>query len=226
VARAQQDLAVTKLFESGSCADEGGYEHYLELMREPVVGEETLSCLVKLQQPGLVDAYFDVMRLDDPDPVASQRKRRVSIAFMTALGERATGDLCRALETGNDQAKWVAARALPAQAIAAADRCIIDNAQSQDPGVRTAAATSLRLLMGTERVGPERAWPLVQSLMKDGDLRVRQEAVTTVAMFDFAHAIPALATLEKDTEPAVSEAAKRTTESLRNYRFMNPDRPY
>jgi len=40
------------------------------------------------------------------------------------------------------------------------------------------------------------------------------------------HAIPALATLEKDSEPAVVDVARRTTEALRSYRFMNPDRPY
>jgi hypothetical protein len=191
-----------------------------------VVGEETLSCLVKLQQPGLVGAYFADLKLDDPDPVASQRKRRVAVAFMTALGERATTELCQALETGNDQAKWVAARALPAQANPAADRCILDNALSQDPGARAAAATSLRLLLSTQRIGPDRAWPLAQALTRDADLRVRAESVQVVAMFDFAHAIPALATLEKDSEPAVADAARRTTEALRSYRFMNPDRPY
>ena len=226
MARAQQDLTPAKLYDAGECTAEGGYEHYLELARAPVVGEETLSCLVKLQQPGLVGAYFADLKLDDPDPVASQRKRRVAVAFMTALGERATTDLCQALETGNDQAKWVAARALPAQANPAADRCILDNALSQDPGARAAAATSLRLLLSTQRIGPDRAWPLAQALTRDADLRVRTESVPVIAMFDFAHAIPALATLEKDTEPAVADAARRTTEALRSYRFMNPDRPY
>jgi hypothetical protein len=226
LARVQQDMTPAKLFAAGECADEGGYEHYLELAGAPVVGEETLSCLVKLQQPGLVDAYFAGLKLDDPDPVASQRKRRVSIAFMAALGERATTELCHALETGTEDAKWVAARALPAHASAAADRCILDNVQSQDPAVRAASATALRLLIGGQRIGPDRAWPVAQALIRDEDLRVRTEAVPTVAMFDFAHAIPALATLEKDTEPAVADTARKMTEVLRNYRFMNPDRPY
>jgi hypothetical protein len=150
----------------------------------------------------------------------------VAIAFMVALGEPATNDLCHALETGNDQAKWVAARALPAQANPAADRCILDNALSQDPGARAAAASALRLLLSTGRIGPDRAWPLAQSLMRDQDVRVRAESVPVVAMFDFAHAIPALAALEKDSEPAVVDVARRTTEALRSYRFMNPDRPY
>ena len=226
LARVQADLVPLKLFESGECTDEGGYEHYLELARAPVVGEETLSCLVKLQQPGLVDAYLAGVTLDDPDAMAATRKRRVSVAFMTALGERATSELCHALETGNDQAKWVAVRALPAQANAAADRCILDSARSQDPAVRAADATALRLLMGTQRIGPDRAWPLVQALTRDEDLRVRAESINLVAMFDFAHAIAALATLEKDTEPVVADGARRATEGLRNYRFMNPDRPY
>jgi len=226
LARVQQDGVPATLFAAGECADEGGYDHYLELARAPVVGEETLSCLVKLQQPGLVDAYFGALKLDDPDRTASQRKRRVSVAFMAALGERATIDLCHALETGNEDAKWVAARALPAHASAAADRCILDNVQSQDPAVRAASATGLRLLIGAQRLGPDRAWPVAQALARDEDLRVRTEAVPTVAMFDFAHAIPALAMLEKDTEPVVADTARKMTEALRNYRFMNPDRPY
>src|SRR6185436_6862999 len=101
-----------------------------------------------------------------------------------------------------------------------------DNVQSQDPAVRAASATALRLLIGGQRIGPDRAWPVAQALTRDADLRVRTEAVPTVAMFDFAHAIPALATLEKDPEPAVAETARKMTEGLRNYRFMNPDRPY
>jgi WD40 repeat protein/serine/threonine protein kinase len=226
VARVQPDLVPLKLFDSGECADEGGYAHYLELAQAPVVAEETLSCLIKLQQPGLVDAYFGALKLDDPDPVVSQRRRRLAVAFMTALGEPATNELCQAFVTGSEQTKWVAARALPALANRAADACIIDSVHSQDPAVRAAGAGSLRLLMGTPRIGPALAWPLAQSLAKDADHRVRAEAVATVAMFDFQHAINALAVLEKDTEPAVAEAAQRMTQALRNYRFMNPDRPY
>jgi hypothetical protein len=80
--------------------------------------------------------------------------------------------------------------------------------------------------MGTPRIAPARAWSLVQPLLADADHRVRTEAVTTVAMFDFQHAISALAVLEKDTEPAVADSARAMTQALRNYRFMNPDRPY
>jgi hypothetical protein len=224
--RAQQDLTPAKLFEGGECTDEGGYQHYLELALAPVVAEETLSCLIKLQQPGLVDAYFGALKLDDLDAAASMRKRRNSIALMTGLGERGTTELCHALETGSDQTKWVAARALPAQGNQAADACIVQNVQSQDPGVRAAAATSLRLLIGTQRIAPARAWALVQSLTRDTDPRVRAEAVNVVSMFDFPHAIATLAGLEKDSEPGVAEPARRATEALRNYRFMNPDRPY
>jgi WD40 repeat protein len=224
--RARQDLAVAKLYDTGACADEGGYEHYLELMRAPVVAEETLSCLTKLQQPGLVDTYFASMQLEDPDPSTSLRKRRLSIAFMTALGETATGELCRALQSGNDEAKWVAARALPAQGNSAADACLVEGLQNSDASVRTAAASGLRLIIGAKRLTPAQAWPLVQSLVTDGEPRVRAEAVSAVSMFDFPHAIPALALLEKDPDASVSETARIATQSLRNYRFMNPDKPY
>jgi len=227
LARAQQDVATAKLFEAGECADEGGYEHYLELARAPVVGEETLSCLVKLQQPGLVDAYLGTLNFDDPDRLVSQRNRRLAIAFMAALGERATNELCHALQTGTDQAKWVAARALPAQANPAADTCILDGVQNPDPAVRAAAATGLRLLMGTQRIPPAQAWELAQSLARDADPRVRAEAIQVVAMFDFKHAVDTLTAVgEKDADAAVADVARRTTQELRNYRFMNPDRPY
>jgi hypothetical protein len=225
--RAQQDVTPAKLFQGGECADEGGYEHYLELARAPVVGEETLSCLVKLQQPGLVDAYLGTLNFDDPDRLVSERNRRLAIAFMAALGERATNELCHGLETGTDQTRWVAARALPAQGSPAADTCIIDNLQSQDPAVRAAAATGLRLLIGTKRIAPARAWPLAQSLARDADPRVRAEAIPAVAMFDFKHAIDILTGMgEKDGDAAVAAVAKSTTQTLRNYRFMHPDSTY
>jgi WD40 repeat protein/serine/threonine protein kinase len=226
IERTRQDLQVTKLYDPGACPEEGGYERYLEMAKAPVVAEETLSCLTRLQQPGVVDAYFASMQLDDPDPATSLRRRRISIAFMTGLGETATSQLCRALETGNDQAKWVAARALPAQANPAADQCVVDAVQSGDAAVRAAAATGLRLVVGAERLPATRAWELVQALAQDADARVRAEAVPVVAMFDFPHAIPLLATMEKDADQTVANAARVTTNALRNYRFMNPDRPY
>jgi WD40 repeat protein len=224
--RARQELAVAKLFDTGACADEGGYEHYLELSRAPVVAEETLSCLTKMQQPGLVDAYFASLQLEDPDPTTSMRKRRLSIAFLTGLGEPATNELCHALQTGNEQARWVAARALPAQANSAADTCLVEAVQHADGRVRAAAVNGLRLIIGAKRLPPQQAWTLVQSLVKDPEPRVRAEAVAAVSMFDFPHAIPALALLEKDADATVAESARIATQSLRNYRFMNPDKPY
>ena len=226
VERVRQDLTLVKLFEGAGCTDEGGYEHYLELARAPVVAEETLACLTKIQQPGLVDAYFASMQLDDVDPVVSTRKRKLAIAFLAGLGEPATNELCHALETGSEQAKWVAARALPAQGNAAAVACVSDDTQHADPLVRAAAADALRLMIGAEKIPPARAWELLQPLAGDADPRVRLEAINVVAMFDFPHALPALAVMEKDGEPAVAAAAHGMTQTLRNYRFMNPDRPY
>jgi hypothetical protein len=192
-----------------------------------VVAEETLSCLLKMQQPGLVDAYLGAVTLDDPDPVASQRKRRISIAFLAGLGEPATNELCHALETGGDQSKWLAARALPAQAKPAADACIVSGVQSPDPAARAAAAPGLRFVIGAQRITPVQAWPLVESLARDADPRVRTEAIPLVAMFDFKHAIDILTAMgEKDGDTDVQNAARRTTQALRNYRFMNPDRTY
>jgi HEAT repeat protein len=121
----------------------------------------------------------------------------------------------------------VGARALPAQGNPAADTCIIDNLQSQDSAVRAAAATSLRLLIGTNRIAPARSWPLAQSLARDADPRVRAEAIPAVAMFDFKHAIDILTGMgEKDGDAAVVAVAQSTTQTLRNYRFMHPDGTY
>jgi predicted Zn finger-like uncharacterized protein len=226
VARTRQDLTLVKLFEGAGCAEEGGYDRYLELAKEPVVAEETLACLTKLQRPGVVGAYFAGLQLDDPDPTNSQRKRRLAVAFMAGLGESATGELCRALETGNDDAKWVAARALPAQGNETAATCLAEDTQHPDPAVRVAATTGLRLLIGAERIRPRRAWELVQPLARDSEPKVRIEAVNAMAMFDWAHAIPGLTAMEKDADPQVAAAARAMHQVLGTYRFMNPDRPY
>jgi WD40 repeat protein len=226
VARARQDLTAAKLFEGAGCSEEGGYERYLELAREPVVAEETLACLAKLQRPGVVDAYFAGMQLGDPDPMAANRKRRLAVSFMVGLGEAATNELCRALETGNEEAKWVAARALPIQGNEQGATCVAEHTRHADPTVRVAATTGLRLLIGAERIAPGRAFELVKALAGDPDPGVRAEAVNAVAMFDWEHAIPVLDGMQKDADPKVAAAARSMRAALGNYRFMNPDRKY
>jgi len=226
VERARQDVAVASLFDAGACNDEGGYDHYLELARAPSVAEETLTCLTRLQQPGVVDAYFASLQLDDPDTSVALRKRRMAVSFMAALGERATAEECRALETGNDQAKWVVARALPAQGNDTAVTCLSDDTHHADPAVRSSALTGLRLVMGAGKLPAPQAWGLVEPLTRDPEPRVRAAAAEVIAMFDWAHAIPALTAMQKDPDPVVADAVRRTIESLRNYRFMNPDKTY
>ena len=147
---------------------------------------------------------------------------------MTALGEPATGELCHALETGNDQAKWVAARALPAQANAAADTCLVDErparrrrrcAPPPPAGCGSSSAPS-----ASRPSAPGRS---CRPLITDPEAKVRTEAVPAVAMFDFAHAIPALAGAgEGPRRRGGGRGARSTTQALRNYRFMNPDKPY
>jgi hypothetical protein len=226
VERVREDLTLAKLFAGAACDDEGGYDHYLELARAPTVAEETLACLTKMQQPGLVDAYLASMQLDDVDPLVATRKRRLAVAFLAGLGEPATADLCHALEAGNEQVKWVTERALPAQGNPTAVACVSDDTQNADPLVRVAATRALRLLIGASRIDPTRGWELLQPLTHDPDPRVRVEAINGLAMFDFPHALPALLAMEKDAEPTVASAARVMTQTLRNYRFMNPDRTY
>ena len=166
------------------------------------------------------------MQLDDADTTVALRKRRMAVSFMAALGERSTAEECHALETGNEQAKWVVARALPVHAGEAAVTCLSADTGHADPAVRAAALTGLRLLMGAGKVPPPQAWERVEPLTRDPDPRVRAGAAEVVAMFDWAHAIPTLTAMQKDPDPAVADTVRRTLESLRSYRFMNPDKTY
>ena len=225
MARARDDLAIVKLWDGGgACAD--GYDRYLELSHERVVGEETLACLVRLQQPGLVESYFSGLQLDDQDGMLAVRKRRLAVSFMAALGAPATRELCHALETGNDQARWVAARALAAQAGETAAECLAEGTRHADPAVRAAATGALRLLIGRDAMTAARAWELLQPLTRDPEPAVRREAAGTLAIFSWKHASTALGALERDPDPGVAAAAKLNLDALRNYRLMNPDKPY
>ncbi|PYQ51870.1 MAG: hypothetical protein DMF78_12450, partial [Acidobacteria bacterium] len=224
--RAQPDLALVKLYQGGDCADEGGYEHYMEVARERVVGEESLSCLLKLQQPGLVDAYLAGVQLDDPDAIVSARQRRLAVSFLAGLGEPAVGSVCQALKMGSEPAKWVAARALAMQDSESAAACLGENTQHVDPAVRVAATQGLRLLIARGRLKPQAAWNLVKPLAQDPDARVRREAVYAVAMFSWEFASATLAEMEKDADPQVAAQAHGTLVGLRNFRNLSPDLPY
>ena len=60
----------------------------------------------------------------------------------------------------------------------------------------------------------------------DGDASVRAASVELLAMFDFDHAAPALATLAKDGDAAVAQSAKNWHHALRQFKNLNPDLPY
>jgi hypothetical protein len=60
-----------------------------------VVSEETLACLLQLQQPGLVDAYLETVSIEDSELTIFDRKRRNAVSLMVGLGEPAIPDLCR-----------------------------------------------------------------------------------------------------------------------------------
>ncbi|HUG52270.1 MAG TPA: protein kinase, partial [Vicinamibacteria bacterium] len=224
--RARQDLALVSFLGGAACAEPGGYARYVELARDRVVGEDTLACLVKLQQPGLVDAYLSGMQLDDPDPVIATRQRRMAVSLMAALDEPAPAELCRALETGGANARWVAARALAAHGGPAAAACVTEATRHPDAGVRADATSSLRLLVAREAVAPRPAWDAVQPLLSDTDPRVRRQAVRAVAMFGFDEASAALGVLETDADPEVASLARSTLEGLRQFRNFSPDKPY
>jgi hypothetical protein len=222
--RAQPDLALVKLYQGGDCADEGGYQHYLELAHERVVGEEALACLQKLQQPGLAEAYLSGAQLDDAEAIVAARQRRLAVSFLAGLSD--PGSICQALRMGSETVKWVTARALAAQDSPEAAACLSENTQHADPAVRLAATAGLRLLIARGRMKAQPAWDLVKPLAQDPDPRVRLEAVSAVAMFSWDFASPTLGAMEKDADPQVAAQAHGTLVGLRNFRNLSPDLPY
>src|SRR6185436_11652798 len=101
IARKEIDPYVVNLAPfAGGCAD--GYDQYLERARARVVSEETLACLLQLQQPGLVDAYLQTVDIEDPELTIFDRKRRNAVSLMVGLGEPAIPDLCRWVAGGGE----------------------------------------------------------------------------------------------------------------------------
>jgi len=227
IARKEIDPYVVNLapFASG-CAD--GYDQYLERSRARVVSEETLACLLKLQQPGLVDAYLETVSIEDSELTIFDRKRRNAVSLMVGLGEPAIPDLCRWVGGGgSDAGHWVASRALAAEGTPAAADCLVNSAQqAADPGGRAAALEGLRLMLARKSISVEAALDAIKAGAQDPDPRVQQAAVTAMAMLDFDHAEPALAAMETTATPEGAAAAKAMRQRLTRYRKLNPDLDY
>jgi hypothetical protein len=225
-ARKEIDPFVINLapFASG-CNDT--YEQYLERARARVVSEETVACLLQLQQVGLVDAYLESVQIQDPELTVFDRKRRNAVSLMVGLGEAAVPELCNWLDGGSEQGQWVASRALAARGGSAAIDCLVNAAQhAADPPSRAAALAGLRLMMGRDSVPPETAFGVVKAASQDPDPGVQQAAVAAVAMLDFEHADPVLAAMEQGGVPEGAAAARAMRERLARYRRLNPDLPY
>jgi len=205
----------------------GTYDQYLERAGARVVSEEIIGCLVKLEQPGLVDAYLQNVSIEDPELTIFDRKRRNAVSLMVALGEPAVPDLCQWLAGGSEAGQWVASRALAAHAGSAAMDCLVNNAKTAtDPGARVAALGGIRLMMGRASIPSDVASDTAKAGATDPDPRVQQAAVATVAMLDFEHADPILAAMEKDGTPEGAATAHAMRERLARYRRLNPDLPY
>ena len=211
-------------FASG-CTD--GYDQYLERARARVVSEETLACLLQLQQPGLVDSYLETVSIEDSELTIFDRKRRNAVSLMVGLGEAAIPDLCRWVAGGSEAGHWVASRALAANGSPAAADCLVNAAQqASDPSGRAAALEGLRLMMARDSIATDKALDAITAGAQDPDPRVQQAAVTALAMLDFDHADPALAAMETSATPEGAAAAKAMRERLTRYRKLNPDLPY
>jgi WD40 repeat protein/serine/threonine protein kinase len=226
IARKEIDAYVVSLppFASG-CAD--GYEQYLERSRERVVSEETMACLLQLQQPGLVDTYLQNVDVQDPELTIYTRKCRNAVSLLVGLGEPAVPDLCRWAAGGSDGARWAASRALAAGGSQAAADCLVNNAQqATDPAGRVTALEGLRLMLARKSITAEAALEAIKSGAQDPDPRVQRTAVTALAMLDFDHADPLLSGMEATATPEAAAAAKAMRERLTRHRKLNPDLPY
>lgn len=208
----------------GECA--GDYEHYLMKARERVVAEETLGCLLRYRQPGVVDVYLRELRFDAIEPTVAARQWRNAVSFLADLGEPAVPSLCQWLRASEEQTRRVAVRALAAQGGAGAVECVVEATRDTDGAVRAAAAEGARLLVGRGALAAPRAWALAQPLAADAEPRVRTASVGLLAMFDFDHSTAALAPLEKDPDATVAAAARQQALFLRNFKNLSPDKPY
>jgi hypothetical protein len=219
-------MDLTSFAGAGVC-DSANYEEYLERSRERVVAEEPLACLIRLQRPGLVDAYLETVQIDDPELTIFDRKRRNAVSLMFGLGETAVPDLCRWVSGDSAPAQWVASRALAARGGTAVVDCLVNAAlHAAEPSSRAAALGGLRILMGRASIAPAMAFDTVKAATQDPDATVQQAAVAAAAMFDFEHGDPVLAAMEKDATPEAAATAHGMRERLLRYRKLNPDLPY
>jgi HEAT repeat protein len=225
--RAREELAtdVVALPAGGDCPA-GGYEEYLELARARVASEETLGCLVQHQQPGVVDAFLRDLSFEDSEARVAERRRRSAVSLLAALGDPAVPSVCAWLRSPDTVVRLVAVRALAAVHSPAAFDCVREAASDPSPAVRASAATGLRLLISQGALDAPGAWALAAPLAADADPGVRQAAVYLLGMFDFDHAMQALAPLEKDGDPAVATLARGWARALRQFKNLNPDLPY
>ncbi len=223
---ARKELDVPDLSQRGGACAEGGYEHYYEQARQRIVTEETLGCLLHLQQPGLAEYYLRDMSLDDEERVVAARKRRNAVALMAALGPPAVPPLCQALETGSAQVRGVALRGLAAQANAPAIACITRALGHVDPAVRLEALTGLRLLVGRGALTATDLKALVDPLTRDPVPAVRLASASVLALFDFDHSQAMLGAMEADGDAEVASAVRGMRAALQRHRNLNPDRAY
>ena len=227
LARKEIDPYVINLAPFGRDCDDGGYESYLERARARVVSEQTLACLLKTQQPGLVDAYLENVSIEDPELTVYDRKRRNAVSLMFGLGDEAVPELCRWLAGGGEAGQWVASRTLAARGSPEAADCIVNNAKTAtDPAARIAALGGLRLMMARQSIPPETAFETIKAATHDTEPQVQQAAVAVVAMLDFEHGDPVLAAMEKEATPEAAAAAHAMRERLTRYKRFNPDLPY
>jgi HEAT repeat protein len=173
-----------------------------------------------------VDAYLRDLSFQDPEFRVAERRRRNSVSFLAALGDRGVPSVCQWLHSPDPQARDVAVSALAAVASPTAVECISEAVRDTDPVARAAAARGIRLLVAQRALDAARAWPLANALAADPDASVRQSSVGALAVFDFDHAAQALDRLVKDADSGVATSARDRLEALRKFKNLNPDLVY
>lgn len=219
------DAEAAPLRPGRDCSD-AGYQEYLDLAREPVAAQATLACLLELRQPGVVDAFLRDLTLDGLEFGLAERRRRNATSFLAALGEPEVPSVCAWLRAPDPKVRSIAAHAVAAVGSASGIECFAEAARDADPGARAAAAAGIRLAVARRSIDPPRAWALSQALAADPVPEVRAAAVPLAGMFDYDHALAALAPLANDREAAVAAEARGLMAGLRNFKNLSPDLPY
>ena len=190
------------------CDPAANREDLLAKVLAPEVSAIDLSCVARLED-GIAGRAL-------PRPrgaggrgrrLRQQRHLRGAVALLVGLGDPAIDGLCDALGHDRPEARALAARALAESSSPRARTCLGAGALHPRAEVRAAVAVALPIALARGQVEPGPGWEMTNRLVDDPDPAVRQGAADLLYLFNAEAARPAAERLQKDTDPAVAEAA-------------------